>query len=285
VLPLQRTLRCPAEELAMANNQTIQVDISWREIPILSDVTLEVEEEGAFLPTSSPMPVGTMLVVTPVRNREVRVSARIEQIREAATSASQRGMRMVFEAAWEQLQEYADQGAAESAESEPDAESEPEPESSAEASEVSSFDEESVPAGPPLSQNSGEYIEIVTISSPSSETDETEDQDVKDSGLAPQASGEIQLGNGAQGGDPEAPDKVIVDVTDVPAPRPEATAAAEEDEQDLAADPSEEVETSVERPSGLRAAEEEDDEAEEAEEQGKKRKRKRGRGKRRKKKR
>lgn len=248
----------------MAHNQTIQVDVSWREILILSDVALEVEAEEAFMPMSSPMPVGTMLVVTPIRNREVRVPARITQIQETGASTSQRGMRMVFEAAWEQLQEYADEGT--SGDSKP---------------ESASFDEESVPAGPNLSQNSGEYIEIVTITSPET-SPEAEDQDVKDSGLAPQASGEIQLDAGALGTDTEAPDKVIIDVTEVPVPQPEATSDEDDLEADLA---EEEIETAVERPAGLRAAEDEDAEEDAEDEEGKKRKRRRGRGKRRKKKR
>jgi hypothetical protein len=180
----------------------IQVNVSWREIPIFEGILLsKVEGITAFLRTKTPMPVGTMLIVSPCEQPEACVPARVTSVAEvveAGSDASQ-GMVVTFEAAAELLEPFladepqpvvglAPEPAFETAM--PD-EDEEEPGREKPRLEVVSVDEEDLPAAPRVS--------VV--------------EEVKDSGITPQVSGEISLeGTNNVAGDPDSPDKVIIDV-------------------------------------------------------------------------
>ena len=85
--------------------------VSYRDIPIYSPARLrDVDGSGGFLETNSPMPVGTMLILSPVANASIKVPARvalaIEACRAAGAQAELPGMSLVFEAAGETLLPY-----------------------------------------------------------------------------------------------------------------------------------------------------------------------------------
>jgi hypothetical protein len=228
---------------------TLYVDVSWREILILEEAPLgEPSVEEAFLATDAPLPVGTMVILSPTEAEEIRVPARVVCGQEALSSKNVEpktpGMKLLFEAAGELLAPYL-----------PGAEPEPD---EATATEESAGEGEFSPNAIPesASRASGDYAEIsadafapeAALGDPdpeeyeeepryeldaSAEPDEaapstesggnsgpslpTTAAGAMDSAIAPQASGEIQLsvaGGSRHGGDSEAPDKVIVEVED-----------------------------------------------------------------------
>jgi hypothetical protein len=97
----------------MAHEQ-IRVSINWRDISLHQEAVLsDVDGSGGFLQTDKPMPVGTMLVLSPLLNRELRVPARVALVVEACRSAQGQdqiaevpGMNLTFEAVGEALLGY-----------------------------------------------------------------------------------------------------------------------------------------------------------------------------------
>ncbi len=90
----------------MASDQVL-VSVSFRDIPLYSRAVLgEVDGARGFLRCESPMPVGSMLILTPLRQAELRVPARVVRIVEACRGVKTEaapGMGVVFEAAGEAL--------------------------------------------------------------------------------------------------------------------------------------------------------------------------------------
>jgi hypothetical protein len=236
----------------------LYVSVSWREIQILEEVPLsEPSQEAAFLVTDAPLPVGTMLILSPTEAGEIKVPARVVHGQEALSSkhieAKTPGMKLVFEAAGELLAPYMP-----GAEPEEQAEGQDEfsqaaiPESAPRASgdyaEISAgamapepalgdpdpdaYEEDEDEAelqyeaagAEPQGGNSGDPISSDLISGDPISLPMTA-AGAMDSAISPQASGEINLskmGGGRHGSDPEAPDKVIVEVAD-PAMKAAAT--------------------------------------------------------------
>lgn len=252
----------------------LYVSVSWREIQILEEVPLSApSQEDAFLVTDAPLPVGTMLIISPSAAEEIRVPARVVHGQEALTSKHTEpktpGMKLVFEAAGELLEPFlpgAEQeqvdGAGETANVEAAGE---------EADD--DFSQDAIPQS--ASRASGDYAEITddamvpepALGDPDPDAyDEEEDEEEElqyelsepghiampmtaagamDSAISPQASGEINLsrmGGGRYGGDPEAPDKVIVEVEDA------AMKAATTDDDDMVPFDDREEDTKVDKP-------------------------------------
>jgi hypothetical protein len=230
----------------------IDVNVSWREIPLLSHVTLsDVSDSGGFLATAAPMPVGTMLILSPVRHAELVVPARVTATVEG--NADDPGMQLTFEAAGDALLSFTEGS------EQPDA-----TESAAAGAEADEADED---------------IPVVTI--------EAEPQQVRDSGIAPVVSGEILLGDQAYGvfpraQDPDAPDKVIVEV-EADSARSEESESAEEEPESAEEDPESAAESDEDKAAGedAQAAAAADTQADASDDR---RKRRKGKGKRKKKK-
>jgi len=233
--------------------QDIFVSASWRDIPILDEVPLsDVTSEGAFLATEAPLPVGTMLILTPASDAEGRVPARVAEVREAlggkGADANVPGMRLVFEAA-SGLQAFLQQRPGEQA-------GKPEEIGAGEEADLGEDEDDFSTAALPAaaSRSSGDYAEISTSSDAATADDAVggdgdddldEDEETPnerprevmfvtslpktaagamDSTIAPQASGEIdlsQMHGSRYSSDPEAPDKVIVEVDRPEVARPE----------------------------------------------------------------
>ena len=99
----------------MARDQ-IPVSIAFRDVPLFRRATLcDVDGSGGFVPTESPMPVGTVLLLSPLRNPGLRVPARVALVVEAcrtqATEGESAGMNVTFEEAGESLLDYLEAGA------------------------------------------------------------------------------------------------------------------------------------------------------------------------------
>ena len=195
----------------------MQVNVSWRDIPVLADVLLsEVEGARAFLRTKAPMPVGTMLIVSPHDNAEIRVPVRVTGIVEVpeAGSAATQGMHVSLEAAASLLEPYlsgepapimglAPEPAFDGTDGDLGEEADAEPKQDRRPREPA--DDDDLPAAPrvELDDQGGEVIPL---------------RFKKDSGVMPSASGEISM-EPQRDHDPDAPDKVIVMVdADLPPP-------------------------------------------------------------------
>jgi hypothetical protein len=102
----------------MARDQ-ILVSVCYREIPLLRRAVLrDVDGSGGFLQTESPMPVGSMLILSPLRNAEIRVPARVALVVEACRAQRSpdgevAGANLTFEAAGEVLLDYLEEVGAE----------------------------------------------------------------------------------------------------------------------------------------------------------------------------
>jgi hypothetical protein len=102
----------------MASDQ-ILVNVSFREIPLYDGAVLrDVDGSGGFLRSDSPMPVGTLLMLSPARNLELKVPARVQLVVEACRGAKTPGgelpgMNVTFEAAGEYLLDYREEAPAE----------------------------------------------------------------------------------------------------------------------------------------------------------------------------
>ena len=187
----------------------MQVNVSWRDIPVLTDALLsEVEGARAFLRTKAPMPVGTMLIVSPRDSAEIRVPVRVTGIVEVPDpgSAATQGMHVSLEAAASLLEPYlagepapvvglAPEPAFDGTDSDLDAETEREPERDP-GPHVSAADEDDLPEAPRVELDS-DGAEVIPL------------RFKKDSGVMPSASGEISM-EPQRDRDPDAPDKVIV---------------------------------------------------------------------------
>jgi hypothetical protein len=184
----------------------IQVNVRWRDIPVFEDVLLsDVEGESAFLRTKNPLPVGTMLIVSPLSAVDVRVPTRVKSVIEIveAGSDARQGMHVAFEAAAELLEPFlAD-------EPQPLVGLEPEPALGApQDGELEERDDQPIRLTNRKVETSPEgdlpAVPVVSVELP---------EMMKDSGLTPAVSGEINLGDlSAVGEDPDAPDKMIVEV-------------------------------------------------------------------------
>jgi hypothetical protein len=252
----------------------LYVSVSWREIEILEEVPLSApSQEAAFLATDAPLPVGTMLILSPTAAEEIRVPARVVHGQEALTGKhiepKTPGMELIFEAAGELLAPYL-----------PGAEQEPaeEPNLEAAGGADDDFSQDAIPQS--ASRASGDYAEISDDTmapepalgdpEPDAYEEEEEEEELQyelselggdggnsghialpvtaagamDSAISPQASGEINLSRmgGRYGSDPEAPDKVIVEVGDA------SMKAATADREDLQSFDDSEEDTKVEKP-------------------------------------
>jgi len=165
------------------------VDVRWRDIPLLNSAQLgQVANGEGFLRTKMPMPVGTMLIITPEQNHDIRVPARVASVVEVpeAGSGGVQGMQVVFEAAGQLLEPYLEEDLP------PVVGLTPQP----------AFDDEGLADGEPVEPDLPEAPHV-----------DVEAEPVKDSALMPSVSGEIDLqAYRAERGDPDAPDKVIVEV-------------------------------------------------------------------------
>lgn len=231
----------------------ISVNVRWRDIALLEDAKLiDVEGTSAFLRTRAPMPVGTMLIVSPVENDEVRVPARVSRVIEApeAGSSESPGMQVSLEAAAEMLEPYLGEAV-------PVVDLAPEPAFDGGEPDLEQDGEDHGRARAPVpAAEEGDLPEAPRVQLDLADSPRTK----KDSGVMPSASGEISMGeNGDRAGDPDAPDKVIVMVDAEPpgaddepvqiesAPEAEQREAAagssgEEGQQEAAAGPGEDQE-------------------------------------------
>jgi hypothetical protein len=95
----------------MASDQVL-VNVSFREIPLFQSAVLHtVSATGAFLHTESPMPVGTMVILSLERAPEVKVPATVGLVVEACRGVKPAvgelpGMNLVFEAGGEQMLDH-----------------------------------------------------------------------------------------------------------------------------------------------------------------------------------
>ena len=183
----------------------ILVNVSWRDIPWLEAAKLsDVEGSSAFLRTKAPMPVGTMLIVSPVDNAEIRVPVRVAsviEVPEAGSGASQ-GINVSLESAADLLQPYL------SDDPTPVVGLAPEPAFGGAEQDVGDVEEPRPAREPARVDAAGDLPEAprVELDLPADES-----RNKKDSGLMPSVSGEISMGEGGGPvGDPDAPDKVIV---------------------------------------------------------------------------
>jgi len=167
----------------------IQVSAFWRDIIVLEKTVLgQLESSGGFLRTKTPMPVGTMLIISPVENRDIRVPARVASVFEVVDSGGQ-PTGMAVEPYFSEDPPSVIGLAPEPAFDNPD-EVEPETEQP-QRREVDS--RRDLPDAP--------RVQLDLVREP-----------VKDSALMPSVSGEIDLGHHASRTDPDAPDKVIIEV-------------------------------------------------------------------------
>lgn len=85
-------------------NDQVRVNVSFREIPLFQGAALQsVSATGAFLHTESPMPVGTLLNLSPTRAPELTIQATVGLVVEDCRGVrrpdgEQPGMSLVFEA-------------------------------------------------------------------------------------------------------------------------------------------------------------------------------------------
>ncbi len=95
----------------MASDQ-VQVQVTFREIPLFARAVLQtVSATGGFLHTESPMPIGTTLILSPSRAPDVKVVATVGLVVEACRGVKlpegeQPGMNLVFEAGGELLLDH-----------------------------------------------------------------------------------------------------------------------------------------------------------------------------------
>jgi hypothetical protein len=80
----------------------------YRDIPVYPEIVLrDLESSGGFLETGAPLPVGTVLMLTPSDNADLRVPARVISVVEACRTEDNNGappgMKVVFEAQAAQL--------------------------------------------------------------------------------------------------------------------------------------------------------------------------------------
>ncbi len=202
----------------MAGDQ-IQVNVSWRDMPLMTGVVLEsIDQQMAFIQTDIPMPVWTDLEISMVMDDGLRVPAKVEQVKEACRSKPHQsevvaGMQLRLEAEALTLLFGRDQDADQDAD---------------QVTPTESVDFESLQPAPIVGDTSAdpEVLEdsspdlVASVSTSRISRDALEPDPDPEPEIQSVATGEIEISSSAQAkkqsmrASSRAPDKVIIDIGD-----------------------------------------------------------------------